>query len=630
MELNKQLIQGGLLWMLLILSASIFANDMDAVNQAVRVKDFKKAFVICRGLADDNDKIAQYKLATFYRNGLGVKQNNRRAYQWYLRSAEQGYVKSQYQVGKMLQHGLGVSKDLRLARVWYEKAASKNDRRASKALTTLDKQPDVGRSGKAHAAIFEAVKKGKIRQLKALLAKGTKINVLDENANGLLHLAVKHRQTAVADVLMDSNINVNNRNQRGMTPLMLAVIDNNAVLVRKLVESGARLELKNKNKETAHQLAINYRHTELSQYLQSQSSNPIPVRNLSAEKKQRIMQQSILLKQGPYKGWTPLMVAAWTGDETSFKRLLNNRIDANLADTEGYSVLMRAAWKGRLEMVKSLMDMHADINRQSRLGMTALMLAAREGHEEVVDLLIARGANVGLKDHLGNTALMFSARKGYAGLVKALCRVDAEHVNLRRKDSQTVLIIAASQGRQHVVDELLKCGADPLLQDKQKQNALWYALLSGHHTTARLLLSVEMLEGLNVQGNTLLSTLASRGDVGSFKLLGEVGVNLNQQTRSGNTALIIAAKGGSDKLVDFLLANKADANQKNKYGNTALMQAAQAGHGKIVKKLIAAGANSSIRNNNKHTASELAQQAGHKDIADYIHSQDKKKWLGIF
>jgi ankyrin repeat protein len=70
----------------------------------------------------------------------------------------------------------------------------------------------------------------------------------------------------------------------------------------------------------------------------------------------------------------------------------------------GRTPLMEAAWGGQEEAVELLLDLGADIDAIDNHGMTSLIQAARCGHEKVVKILLTRGANAMVKDKNGWTA----------------------------------------------------------------------------------------------------------------------------------------------------------------------------------------------------------------------------------
>mgnify|MGYP003517569551 FL=1 len=69
-----------------------------------------------------------------YAEGKGVEQDYSKAAEWYLKAAEQGYVKAQFNLGNMYYTGRGVKRDYQEARKWWKNAAEQGNERAQKAL----------------------------------------------------------------------------------------------------------------------------------------------------------------------------------------------------------------------------------------------------------------------------------------------------------------------------------------------------------------------------------------------------------------------------------------------------------------------------------------------------------------
>ncbi len=110
-------------------------------DAAIRVKNFKKAFRILAPLARQNHPDAQYRLAAFYRYGLGVAHDDKKTYFWMREAARHGHQKAQYSLGTLYLNGRGIEQNLHLARRWFEKAAQQGYQQAIKKLKTLGKAP---------------------------------------------------------------------------------------------------------------------------------------------------------------------------------------------------------------------------------------------------------------------------------------------------------------------------------------------------------------------------------------------------------------------------------------------------------------------------------------------------------
>jgi len=72
------------------------------------------------------DARAQNDLGSCYDRAAGVKRDYVEAFQWFEKSAEQGFMLAQCNLGIYYANGLGTTKDAKMAVFWYEKAANQN------------------------------------------------------------------------------------------------------------------------------------------------------------------------------------------------------------------------------------------------------------------------------------------------------------------------------------------------------------------------------------------------------------------------------------------------------------------------------------------------------------------------
>ena len=106
-----------------------------------------------------------------------------------------------------------------------------------------------------------------------------------------------------------------------------------------------------------------------------------------------------------------LWSAAKSNDIPVLMRLTRNE-DINAKDGRGYSPLMLAAYSGSLEAAQLLLQVGADPNTADFAGNSALMGAAFKGNVFMVELLLAKGANPVLRNNAGMTALDFAVMFG--------------------------------------------------------------------------------------------------------------------------------------------------------------------------------------------------------------------------
>ena len=152
----------------------------------------------------------------------------------------------------------------------------------------------------------------------------------------------------------------------------------------------------------------------------------------------------------------------------SVSNFLNNQLLEVIA-SNGYGKLNND------KMVQEFIDKGANVNAKDNSGFTALMLAAQKGKFEIFKKLYRLGATVDAKDKNDMTALMVASAKGYEDIVKFLCNNERDpDVNAATIDGYTALMFACeltNKAGGEIVDELLKAGANPELENKDGKTA---------------------------------------------------------------------------------------------------------------------------------------------------------------
>lgn len=116
-------------WVLCIVFFSTFAlADIEEARDAMESNQFSKAMQMLRPAANAGNADAEELIGIMYAMGLGVTQDDRRAFEWYLRSAMKGHAGAQSGVGWYYEVGRGLpSIDLVRAYMWYTLSAIGGD-----------------------------------------------------------------------------------------------------------------------------------------------------------------------------------------------------------------------------------------------------------------------------------------------------------------------------------------------------------------------------------------------------------------------------------------------------------------------------------------------------------------------
>ncbi|MBK5273493.1 MAG: ankyrin repeat domain-containing protein [Desulfuromonadales bacterium] len=140
-------------------------------------------------------------------------------------------------------------------------------------------------------------------------------------------------------------------------------------------------------------------------------------------------------------GNTPLLNAAREGSKEIVELLITKGADVNAKnDDQGWTPLHRAAQEGNKEVAEFLISRGADVNAKSKYGSTPLHSAAKEGHKKVVELLISRGADLNATEaKVGSTPLRVADKKGKKEVVVLL------QAAMQKQEELTTLLQSGNQ-----------------------------------------------------------------------------------------------------------------------------------------------------------------------------------------
>ena len=102
----------------------------NTVTEEQRLQEIDAVF----GMANDGFAPAQRHLGDAYLSGKGIEQDSKKAYEWFLKAAQQGDEKAQFCVAEMLHNGEAGTKDLSEAVQWFLKSAEQGMAESQYAL----------------------------------------------------------------------------------------------------------------------------------------------------------------------------------------------------------------------------------------------------------------------------------------------------------------------------------------------------------------------------------------------------------------------------------------------------------------------------------------------------------------
>jgi len=252
----------------------------------------------------------------------------------------------------------------------------------------------------------------------------------------LLYAAREGADAAMA-VLIRRGANLDLAEANGMTPLLMALLNNQLGAARLLIDAGAKVNVEDFYGRTPLWAAVEYRNLDMNNRIEdSPTTNNIdraaslPVIRLLLDNGASVNART---REVPpprkwlyslndvswvdYTGQTPFLRAAFSGDVTVMRLLLEHGADPNLATNSGTTPLMAASGVGwvvqqtytesmpsLLEAIRICIEHKADVNAVNSMGLTALLGAANKGANDIIKLLVAHGARLDAVDKQGRDA----------------------------------------------------------------------------------------------------------------------------------------------------------------------------------------------------------------------------------
>ncbi|MBW2961966.1 ankyrin repeat domain-containing protein [Mesonia aestuariivivens] len=280
--------------------------------------------------------------------------------------------------------------------------------------------------------------------------------------------------------------------------------------------------------------------------------------------------------------------------------LLNlKEVDVNKRTHDGRSYLVWAAYKGNFSVIKYLVDHGADVNAKGTHGFGAITFAAYAGVEDqrIYDYLTDNGLSIQQKTKGGATAILLIMQKLKNLEMINYFKKKGLDLNSKDDDGNGAFHYAAKGGNIKVMHALIESGIDYKTKNKLGGNAILVAS-QGMRGASPKLETFKYLEKtginpniVNKNGETPLILLSRRNkDVSLIKYFLEKGVDANQTNTDGNNALINAAAGNNLEIVKILEERTTNKNHQNNEGQTALMKAVSGNSIEVVSYLIKKGA----------------------------------------
>ncbi len=410
----------------------------------------------------------------------------------------------------------------------------------------------------------------------------------------------------VTDLISETPQLIENRDDGGNTPLLLAALNGHKEIFQYLLSKGADLKAVNNRGSYALNLAASNGQTEMTRFL-IESGFEVDITTMS--------------------GFTPLLHACYGGKSEAVKILLENGASLDISDsTWGGTAIHWACNKGNDETRDLLLSYGADLSKLAPADSSMpIFWAAHAGNLDAIKWLIGNGISANAKEHDGWTPLHNAARQGHIEVVKYLLDNGADY-NAVSEDGTSPFIVAVQGNSLELAKLFLEQGADVNATDQHGDTPLHLAIFGQNTELIKILLGHGAdVNSLNNNGTTALFNTTYQGNTEAATLLIDGGADVNTCNQNKFSPLDNAIIQGHTDAVKLLLDNNADPNLVDTiYGQTGLHLAAIRGNAEVAEMLLNKKTKVNAKDKNGFTPLYYAGKYGHQNVADLLTSKGGK------
>ncbi len=485
-------------------------------------------------------------------------------------------------------------------------------------------------------AIFKDIVNDSIDKVNAAIDSGADINVVWKQETPLCFaLAYGNRWDVAKAIISAPRVDVNKRgihedgfgNTWERTPLLIAAERGQTEIVDLLLKKGADINARDRTNgaplsqgNSALILAAAMNHLDTVRLLLAQAKKP-----------------DVLLKER--EGKTAFWFAVANENLEMVKLLHSHGSKINLPDKTGASVLTTTVLHKKYDVLDFLVSQGADINKADNNGSTPLMAAIGWKNKNQTLVFQYLEKFLTFKPRLNHVAGDYSALHvaTHLGFVEAIGLLldNGANINLLSPaNGRTALYVAAMSKNYAAAKYLISRGAKTEIPDKASYTPLTAAVIVTDPEMVQVLMEGGAVINTRSSASNLTPLVMAAGNPDPFKhksyiqimnILLDNKADIDFAASDGRTPLIAAAMCADQKQayekVSLLLERGAKPDMVKHGGETALMLAAGRGNEKVAELLIDRGADVNLKNGAGESAGSYAQRSGKSSIVNLLVSK---------
>lgn len=193
----------------------------------------------------------------------------------------------------------------------------------------------------------------------------------------------------------------------------------------------------------------------------------------------------------------------------------------------------------------------------------AFFTAVKRDDAEAVRALLGRGFDPDTLDPKGLSGLYLALREPSPKVAAALIGWPRTNVEIRTREDESPLMMAALKGHLDLTRQLVERGADV---NKTGWTPLHYAATGGHVAIIELLLEHHAyIDAESPNGTTPLMMAAQYGSIGAVKLLLDAGADPGLKNKLGLSAIDFAYRVNRTEAAELIASAMRRAQPKGKW-----------------------------------------------------------------
>jgi len=448
------------------------------------------------------------------------------------------------------------------------------DRAQGLPFLTLELGVDFPISPTLQGLLHAAVKQNNLSAIERLSHSQALLCEIDEEGFTPIHLAIQSNKREACELLLKANKELvleQRTKEESYTPLLVAAKSGFLELCQLLMTLGANMHARSLHGKTCLHLAVQSRNSQLVEFF----SKDKELLDKEDQFQESPLKTAMRLKH-PESCLSLLNAGAKIGfkisqDDLPFRE---NAVRLTHHDTDLLRELMFwAVSHGDYYLMKEISQFNHLYKERTPHGDTLLHLAALNGHWLAVDLL---HLDPSATNHQGMNALHAAVVGGSSQVVTEILALSKDLILALDANKRTPLMLALELEKASAVEVLLLAQTSdlPPLSDSNilfLKNLFLQAAASGNERLVLRLLEFRfVVEARNENGETALIVAALAGCDRMCEILLKGGVDHAAVDRHGQNALHAAAKQSNGGVVKVLSTCTALLEQEDKIGDTPL------------------------------------------------------------